>query len=183
MINLLPKEIKQKYQVTSKVYGLAGIYILVLVIIGLGAAGLETYNYIQQTNLSQKQAELASLNSTQLKSSDLAKEAAFIDNRLTAQATFQDSRSWDTLVNTVATDTPSGVQLTDIKFTTTPTLSLAITGQVTDQRQAILFEQKLASDKAFTSAQITSMSGSTSGKIVTYSFAITAGISNQGATK
>lgn len=176
MLNLLPSEIKQKYQATSKAYGISGFYVLILVIIGLAATALGTYNYTRQLEINQKQSQLDALNSTQLKNETLASQAAFIQDRLAASASYQDATHWEDVVNAVAADTPTTVQLTDIKLTTTPTTSLAISGHAGDARSPILFEQKLNQDKNFSGAQLTSLTQSDSNKTVVYTFVLNVGV-------
>lgn len=178
MLNLLPPEIKQKYQATSKAYAISVFYVLILAVIGLGVVALETYNYNQQIDVNQKQSQLDTLNSAGLKSGVLEQQAAFIQDRLASSATYQDSTHWEDIISALANDTPSTAQLTDVKLATAPTIILTISGHANDARSPILFEQKLNQDKNFTSAQITSLSQSDSNKLTVYTFIISVGVKN-----
>lgn len=174
MLNLLPKEVKEKYNASTKAYSISVIYLIVVAILGLGAAGLATFNYMQQVDISNKQGDLQSLVSQQQKSSDITKQAAFLEDRLAASTKYQEKADWSPVLGTIASDIPTDVQLTSLKLTDSSNFELA--GQTTNELSAILLKQRLASEKNFNNVTMTALTETKGDKGLVYTFNITFGV-------
>ncbi len=177
MLNLLPKEVKEKYHASTKAYGISVIYLIVIAVLGLGAAGLATFNYMQQVDIGNKQGDLQSLVSQQQKGSDITKQAAFLEDRLTASTRYQEKADWSATLGTIAGDIPTDVQLTSLKLTDSSNLELS--GQTTDQLSAILLKQRLTAEKNFSNVTMTALTETKGDKGLVYTFTITFGSKTQ----
>jgi Tfp pilus assembly protein PilN len=182
MINLLPPESRQRYQVYSFIYTVITVYIFIVVALGLTAASLATYNFNQNANLAARQTKIDELKKTAKRDQDLAVKAGFIQDRLTSLTQFHDPNDWSKILSALAPATPNGVQLVSVKLAVKPdqTVSLSLQGTSTDQRLVILFKDKLASDKTFTDPEITDLTqGATTGDQRMFTFTIEAKITTK----
>jgi Tfp pilus assembly protein PilN len=163
MINLLPPEHKQKEAIYSRLYALVGVYVLVVFLLGLGAAGLAGYNLTTGTTINDRQQKVDALAGQRAAHKSETTKAAFIEDRIKQAATYTETRQWETVLDAVAATVPSEIQLTSIKATTSTTkaVSLVLAGQTTDRRAIVLFRQKLASDKKFTGASLQTITDAT----------------------
>lgn len=175
MINLLPPEIKNRYKVRSKVFGVATIYIIVLAIIGAGLAGVFFFNLLDQSIISNKESDLSALQNQTKQNDSLTTQAAFVESRVSAASQYQESVLWDETMTKIANFTPTNVQLSSIKIgidSTKKIATVSMSGSSPDRRSIILFKDKLATEKTYLSPVIQSMSESsaTDGE---YTFGIT----------
>jgi Tfp pilus assembly protein PilN len=179
MLNLLPPEYKERYKVYSRAYGVALVYFVILVLIGLSIVGIATYGFIQQGQISDKETQLASLNSQKATYNETAAKAAFIEDRLNSNAQYQDQQDWNSVLGSIAASTPSDVQLTSIKTAlinqTTPTVT--VTGSTANRRSIVLFKDKLATASGIKAPTLQSMTEKTDGSSKTFDFTITMGVS------
>ncbi len=156
MLNLLPPEIKQQYRFKSRLYSLTLFYIVLVAALGLGAAVLTTYNMLQQSAVSEKQSKISSLQAQRKTKSTLLTKAAFIEDRYKVASQLQDKRQWTDIINRLASATPTGVQLLNVKFTVGKTNDLTVTlkGSTTDRRSIVLFRDKLEEDSHYEKTSI-----------------------------
>lgn len=148
MLNLLPSEIKDRYRDKSRVYSLALAYIMLLVLTGLSAAGLATWNYIQQANISNKQGQMDQLRSEKQSKNELTIKAAFVEDRVKSVSQFRENQEWEAILDNVAAATPIGVQLDSMKVSIAKAVNsttITLGGATTDRRTIVLFRDKLAS--------------------------------------
>jgi len=160
MLNLLPPEIKQRQRTKSLFYSLTSIYVIILVLLGLGVAGLTTWKFVLQTEISSKQSRVDQLSSQRQGKKEVIAQAAFIEDRMKVAKQFQESRQWETMLNTVAEATPVDVELTKLALTTaesTKTLTLSVAGTTNNRRSIVLFRDKLATIENLSTVAIQSI--------------------------
>lgn len=155
MLNLLPQKIKERHHVSSKLYTLGLVYFVLLVLLGLGAIGLATYNLTAAASLGQKQTEIDVLNAQKKKQTDITAKAAFIEDRLNAVGTYQEKVEWEKIIQQVADATPTDVQLTALKLTAT---GIDVSGRTTNRRAIVLFSERLSTQSSLSSTNIQSIS-------------------------
>lgn len=175
MINLLPPEKKENHRVYSLAYLVALIYVIVGVAIFLGAAGLVTYNLTMGASNAAKESRLQDLEEEKTRNSDISAKAAFIDDRLKSQASYQDPTKWSELLNAVAASTPTTVTLKSVDIqqqAESKTTVIAVTGNSLDRRSALLFKDKLLENKNFAAVTIKSINEVGEGGTQTYDFSI-----------
>lgn len=163
MINLLPPEHKQKEATYSRLYALLGVYVLVVFLLGLGAAGLATYNLTTGSTINERQQTVDNLAVQRAAHKSETAKAAFIEDRIKQATTYSETRQWEAVLDAVAATVPSEIQLTSIKASTgtSKVVSLVLAGQTTDRRSIVLFRQKLASDTKFTGASLQTITDAT----------------------
>ncbi|HSX42245.1 MAG TPA: PilN domain-containing protein [Candidatus Saccharimonadales bacterium] len=177
MLNLLPPTVKNEVIVRAKSANLIFGYGIALAAIALFLGGFFAYNFSQASALGDKESQLTTLSTQRQRVSSQATKLAFIQDRLTVAKQFQEKTDWATLLNAIASDTPQSLQLTDLKVTTDATKGtlVNITGQSTNRRDIVLFQEKLAAEKTLTNVTIQSMTESgDSAKTIT--FIIQAGV-------
>ncbi|HUD20739.1 MAG TPA: PilN domain-containing protein [Candidatus Saccharimonadales bacterium] len=161
MINLLPSEKKNHYQLTSRVYFIISIYIASIALIGLILAGMFGYNLMSQSKITNKQSQLDALNSQAKQSNDIVAQAAFVEDRLKSASQYQDKEKWDEVVGAIASATPTTIQLTDLKVAADATnkslITVTLAGVSPDRRNVVLYEEKLALNQSFVGPTIQSL--------------------------
>jgi len=177
MVNLIPKEFKKRKDAKSLVYGVTSAYVVVIAVILLLALGLKTFNYLTRVSMDDKQAKLTTLQAQQNKDKALATEAGLIQDRLDQHQKFMSTVDWNETLGDIAANTPTVVKVNSIKAATAesgkdPTAT--ITGETSDAKAVVLFQDKLTVSKKFSSATITGItqSGSTSDALYTFSITI-----------
>lgn len=178
MLNLLPLEVKQQRRVKSQLYSVTLIYILVLVALTLGAIGLTTWGFIQQTEIDSKQERIAQLTSQRQTKNDVINKAAFIEDRLNSASQFTETRHWEDILNEVASSTPTDMTLAAITVALSPETgqtSVTLGGATSDRRSIVLFRDKIESSEHFTNSTIQSLSESAGegGKLFTFTLGST----------
>ncbi len=174
MLNLLPPEVKQRYHYASIVYSTSVAYVLILAVLGLGFTALTTYNYVQSSSLSEKQAKVSQLKKTRQSKIALSKEAGFIEDRLKASTSLPDKRQWTDIINRLASATPTAIVLksTKIAVQKDETVTATLSGTTKDQRAIVLFRDKLEADEHYEKVSIQSISESGSPEDKSYSFTL-----------
>lgn len=173
MLNLLPTEVKATHQQRSKLYLIIGLYIAVLLLLGLGAGGLGAYNLIVASDIKENQAVFDRLSQERTKSLPLIAEAVFVQDRLNAAGQYRQAVDYSQLLDALSSATPTDVRLTNLKAAAQADkkVGLTLTGQTNSRRSIILFKDKLGATGGFSSVEISSMSdGATQG----YLFSLTA---------
>lgn len=183
MINLLPPEVKQRHIVSSRIYTLTLLYIVVLVILGLGAVALGTYNLTLGGTRSEREATLASLVAEKEKYSKLISQAAFVEDRLKTAKTYQETRKYEEVLDYVATSTPVDVQVTGINITVNEKVSLTITGETRERRSVILFRDKLSQVTGLEPASVANITEGSDSKGKIFAFTITSTLKKDAAKK
>ncbi len=180
MINLLPPRVKSQAIIKTKTSNTIFAYSLLLAALILFIAGFFTYNFTQTSAIADKESELATLAAQRKKISAQATKLAFIQDRLTVAGQFQEKADWNSLLNTIASDTPKSIQLSDLKITVDPAkgTTATITGQTANRRDIVLFQGKLATEKSLTGVTILSMN-ETNTTIKAIAFVIQAGTAKQ----
>lgn len=174
MLNLLPQEVKDRYKYHSKLYSLGLAYILILVVLGLGAIGIATYNLTVAASLGQKQTEIDVLAAQKQKKTDVTDKAAFIEDRMEGAAAFQEKTQWEKILQQVADATPTNIQLTTTKVSTT---GIDISGKTTDRRAIVLFSDRLSTQPNLSGAAIQSITDEVAdGGPKSFTFTINAGV-------
>mgnify|MGYP000713441410 CR=1 FL=1 len=173
MVNLLPPEIKNRYRVASRLYLITLCYFMLIVVMALSIAGLFTYNYRTQISLQNNQAELESLVSQRQREAEITTKAAFIEDRLKANAQYQEKVEWEDILAKLASATPTNVQLTNIQ-TDISAGTVNLDGVTGDRRAIILFRDRLTQDKIFPGAEIKSIAevAEETGKKFTFSLSL-----------
>lgn len=173
MINLLPPEIKNKERQASRVYSLISFYIIIGSIIALATAGVWTYRFILESQLTDKQGQLSSLESAAKSNSSVLDQAAFIKNRLEAEANYQDSTDWVALLDQIASDTPATIQLTNLHLDrSSSAFSLGINGLASSRRDIVLYKDKLNASSLYMNAEITAVNDRDNASAQPFSFTI-----------
>lgn len=148
MLNLLPKESREKQKLISKAYQIIVVYVIILVAFGLGAAALATYNYTQQSQLDSIKGEREQLEAQRASDSAILAKAAYIEDRLTASTQYKNSTDWNRYLSLISENTPQAVTLSSIKYATDSKtagyISVSINGSSPDRRSIVLFNNKLA---------------------------------------
>ncbi len=151
MLNLLPQTIKDRYRISSRLYAIGVVYLLVLVVIVLGALVVATYNLTAVANLGQKQVEIDALSAQKKNVTSVTAKAAFIEDRMQGSAAFQENAEWEKTLQQVAEATPTNIQLTSLRLTSG---GIDVSGKTTDRRAIVLFGDRLSQQPAFSSANI-----------------------------
>lgn len=181
MINLIPPEIKQLKGLKSVIYVATLSYFILASILVLGLAGLATYTYTQKIALGDQRAELDRLTAEKDKVKPLLSEAAFVQNRVKSAATYKSGSDWNIVLDSIARSTPTNTRLTSIKLTgdesKPPTVTIG--GESVDRRSIILFKDKLALTKPFTSASLTALNESATKDTKAFTFSISVSITKK----
>lgn len=185
MLNLLPPENKEKYRAQSIVYGVSLTYIIIAVAIYLGGAAFATFNLTKQTSIGNAQEKLNALSQEKTKNTEIANKAALVEDRVKNRSTYQDTDKWDKILESIANDTPTNVQITSIKTTTDSSnrLTISILGKANERRAVVLFQDKLSNDKTFTATGIQSINQSTDATKTVYDFTVQTSLGSADAAK
>lgn len=178
MINLLPKEIKVKRQISHKVNGVITLYIFAIILLALGIAGIFLYNVSLKVEIDNKNQQLSDISKDKSENQDLISKASFIEDRVNSSKNYLETIKWEDALNQIASSTPSDIQLTEIKITleTTKPSVIGINGKTTERRSIILFKEKLAELPFFTGLKLTNISDSDSAGKQEFTFTIQSNI-------
>ncbi|MEX0594720.1 MAG: PilN domain-containing protein [Patescibacteria group bacterium] len=177
MLNLIPPEIKQRHKTRSKLYSITVIYIVIAALFILGPIALATYQFVQNSQITDKLSEIDSINAQIGQSKDVSDKLAFIESRVSGATSYQEQRSWDGYLKTIASSTPTTVQLTSITLDdgkiAAPMFKVA--GKSSNRRSIVLFKDKLTTNELISAAVFENLSESSneSGKVFLFSLAIT----------
>lgn len=162
MLNLLPPANKDKYRVYSFSYVLSLIYIVITLTIFLSGAVLATVNFTKRTNLNGKEERLNQLASERINSVKIADKAAFIEDRIKNKASYQDGVDWNKVLEAIASDTPTNVNLSAIKVSTDAAQKFLVSlqGKASDRRAIVLYQSKLSTNSLFSNPAIQSITQS-----------------------
>lgn len=151
MINLIPSEIKSNQRASSRVYSLSVLYVVVIAGLILSAMAFSTLNLVMSSKNSETQNEIDTLISQQKKEGDISVKAAFIEERVKLASQYRESRAWDSVLQTIADATPTGIQLTSLKIAgdATKGTSVTLAGLSVDRRSTVLFKDKLTENENF----------------------------------
>lgn len=186
MINLLPPEHKQRNRIASLSYLVALVYIIVGVVISLGAAALATYNLTASATISGKEDRIAALSEQKNKNNEIATKASFINDRITSRSTYQESFEWEDVLTTIADATPSEIRLKGVKSaidTKSKKVTLTIQGTSSDRRSVLLFRSKLSEEKLFTAPFIQQLNELSNDNKKEFDFTIEMGVQIDAAKK
>lgn len=175
MLNLLPPERKENHRVYSLAYVIALFYIIAGVAIFLGAAGLATYNFTLSASNTSKEDRLQALEEEKTKNSEISNQAAFIEDRVNSQKTFQENTSWSQMLSSIASSTPTNITLNSLKSSADPeskATTVTLSGSSTNRRSVLLFKDKLSSNDAYSSVIIDSIDEVGEGENQSFSFSI-----------
>lgn len=179
MINLLPPEHKQRNRIASLSYLVALIYVIVGVVVFLGAAALATYNLTTSADITGKQDRISSLSEQKSKDNEIATMANFVSDRLSSRGTYQESFLWDDMFNTIANATPSGIRLKGIKTNVdakSKKITATVSGVSADRRSVLLFRSKLGEQKTISSPFIQQLNEVTTNDSKEFDFTIEMGV-------
>lgn len=174
MLNLIPPEIKEDQHAASKVYSFVSLYIIITTILILSAVGLSTLNFVKSAQNASIQGDIDNYVAQQKKQGDVSSKAAFISDRLKIASQYKETVAWDQVLQKIADNTPTGVQLSSIKIApdATKALTVSLGGTSSDRRTPILFNDRLSKVTQFLSPTLQSIGdGGTDGKTFTFSIA------------
>lgn len=175
MLNLLPPEVKQSRRTTSLLYTTIVVYILIMAAVALGIGGLFAWTFVQQGEMSDKQAQIQQLTTQRNAKKELVTAASFIEDRLKSASSLQESRQWEKILADIAAATPTDTKLTGTRLAiqkdNPQIIELTLGGQTTDRRSIVLFRDKLEASEAISKTTILSLSESQAdgGRIFTFS--------------
>jgi len=181
MINLIPPERKKRQKIRSKAYFIVLIYIIASSIVVLGWVAQTSLNFVAKSNISNKESELAQLDSQINKNKDLISKAEFIQDRINSAPKFQQNYDWNELLNAVSASVPTDTVLTNLVIASdeVKTPILTISGKSASRRSIILFQEKLSKNELFTNANLSSIADTVEETTTTYSFTLSAGVKEQ----
>lgn len=177
MLNLLPPELKEQRRTKSMLYSTAVIYVLIAVVVGLIVAGLATWGFVQQSEISSLQTEIQGLSNQRKAKESIISTASFIEDRLKAAPTLQEKRKWELILDEIARATPTDIILTSIRVATSQadqSIDISVSGTTTDRRSIVLFRDKLESASTVTKTTILSLSDASTETKKEYSFSLSA---------
>lgn len=174
MINLLPPERKVAGHFYSRIYALSTVYLVVIVLLGLGAAGLATYNLTTGTTINEKQQTATELIAERNAHKKETVTAAFIEDRMKLASKYQDGQDWPNLLDQFDATVPTDVQLTSVKLASdaSKAVNFSVAGTTTDRRSIILFRQKIAGNPTFGSATLQNITDTKVGDKKAFAFTI-----------
>lgn len=166
MLNLLPPEIRQRYQVRSKLFMFSSIYLVIIVGLVLGVLGLATYNQTRKGVIGELKAQVATFATERQRSEELVQKAAFIEDRLKSAATYQEKILWDEILTELANSTPTDITITTIHVDTKDNQpKINVSGTTKNRRSIILMRDKITDSPKFagtilqTITDVTNISG------------------------
>lgn len=178
MLNLLPPEIKRQRRLKSLLYSTTLLYIIIVVLLGLGAAALLTWKTVLESTINERQARIDQLVTERQAKNKVIAQAAFVEDRVKNAAQFRETRHWEEILNEIAASTPTDTNLTTIAVTTTADkpdqLTLSISGGTTDRRSIVLFRDKLENAEHISSTTIQSLSESVTDGVKQFVFTLSA---------
>lgn len=174
MLNLLPPEVKQRQKARSHLYIFTVTYLVVVAGLILGSLGLATLNLTRKSAISELKTRIESYASQRQRNEDLVLKAAFLEDRLRSSSTYQEKKSWDAVLDEVASSTPTNVTLSSLRVDTNGvTPKISVNGETNDRRAIILFRDKLADSTLFGVSSIQAMADVVSaGGVKTFTFSI-----------
>lgn len=175
MLNLLPPEIKEQRITKSRLYSVVLGYIVIGAIIGLGLAGLATWNFLQQSQIATLESQIQQLSSQRRTKEALITKASFIEDRLKAAPTLQEKRKWEEILNEIAAATPTDTKLKTIRVATNQTgksIDLTLGGTTSDRRSIVLFRDKLEEAATISKATILSLSETELNGVKSFTFSL-----------
>jgi len=163
MVNLLPQQLKNARKVRSIAYSVILVYVVIIIGLGLGAAAMATFNLTGQLTINDKTNRINALRSEAERKRELAAKAAFVEDRLQAEAQLKSPFDWDAILEAMASNTPVDVRLTVVNLNDSQgQAKLVLAGETSNRRSVILLRDKLESDNNFVSAVITNISDNSS---------------------
>jgi Tfp pilus assembly protein PilN len=186
MINLLPPEHKQRNRIASLSYLIALVYIIVGVVVFVGAAALATYNLTASADIAGKEDRIAALSEQKDKNSEIATKANFISDRISSRGTYQESFAWEGTLDSIAKATPSEVRLKGIKSTIdskSKKVTIILQGISSDRRSVLLFRSKLSEEKMFTAPFIQQLNEIAANTTKEFDFTIELGVQTDAVKK
>jgi Tfp pilus assembly protein PilN len=174
MINLIPPEIKENQKAASRIYSFISLYIIIVAALVLSAAGLSTYNFVKAAYNTSIQGDIDNLISQQKKQGDTASKAAYISDRIKVSGQYKEDIAWDQVLQKVADNTPTGVQLSSIKTVRdSKTITITLGGISSDRRTPVLFADKLSKAAEFANVTLQSIGdGGADGNSFTFAIAL-----------
>lgn len=161
MINLVPKEIRDSQKATSSLYYLATVYIVVISLFILALGIINTLNFVRTAQNSNIQNEIDQLASQVSRQNEIVSKAALLEERVKTASNYKETRNWERLFISIASNTPTTIQLNSIKVSRDAArgnqILVNITGTSADRRTVVLFKDRLASDKNYQSVTIQSI--------------------------
>jgi len=177
MLNLLPPEIKSRHKVRSKLYGVTVAYIFIAALFVLGPIALGTYNYIQNSQISDYDSQISQIKTQIGQSKGLNDKLSFLEDRAQSATQYQEQRSYTSYLSTIASSTPSPVLVTGVQLEdgTVATPVFTVKGTSTDRRSIILFKDKISQSTDVTGAVFDALTEilEESGKSFSFSMKVT----------
>lgn len=174
MLNLLPPEIKSRHKVRSKLYSLTVIYIFIAAVFVLGPIALGTYNFVQNSQISDYDSQIEQIKSQIGQSKGLNDKLSFLEDRSKSAGSYQEQRSYTTYLSAIASSTPAPVLVTTIQLEdgAIATPVFIVKGTSADRRSVILFKDKISQTTDVTSAAFDSLTEATEGTTKTFAFSM-----------
>lgn len=170
MINLLPVEIKHRHRLRSINYTIIAIYIGIATVVGLSLVAAETATYFRNIQNNAKAVDLDLLLKRKSSGEEVISKAAFIQDRLNKRAQLSGQSDLTSLVDEIASKTPTDIQLTFIRYSDTDK-TIELTGMSPERRTAILFKDSLATSKIITEVSLVNLADSPATPLpITFSF-------------
>lgn len=173
-INLLPPELKLKRIAAKRDASLVGIcivVILIFIVIGIVSRSVQSTINDYLTN---SKAEVDKNNVNLDDYADLQDLALTINDRAKAAAEINNTRvSWSQVLSEIAINTPIDVQISNLNANSSKSPNFILQGNTTQERQIIVFKEKLENSVMFKNVNFKSSSSSSdSGQVKKLEFTL-----------